>query len=139
MKPIESFLLLFTDSFFNNIILSIKKPIMIHTMLHFGYNTIIVYSIYFMALICASLFNYYSGILAYNIYISLSGKEPKNYMKARLAIHRFFYVIMFISAIFNFAKFTDIFLGITKFSLKKLIITSLLFNIIVVLGSKLLF
>ena len=132
MSNFESYFLLWVDSFINNFSLSIAKPIVLQTMLFFGYNSFLVISVYITAVISACLANYILGKVLYNIFVSLTKNKPHNYNKTKNIAQILLYIIAPILAFINMTRFLVVFLGFMHISFLRAIIFPGLIQVIVV-------
>ena len=119
MDKFESYALLFTDSFFSNLVFSISDELVLYTMRSFGnYDNAIILAVVIVANLIAICANYLVGIVLSNI---LGKPSPKKFIETKYNI-----IFLLLVVIPFFGKFIAVIAGLLRINFARtLLVTTL--------------
>ena len=122
----EKYFFLFTDTFYNNLIISMNNEMAIWVMHKIGcFNTIALLFYGFLGVLCAAVINYIFGYLTYNIFIK-SAQNNNSYMIVQNIFSSYGGFILLLCFFSIFAKLLLVLCGVMRYKfLRSVLIMSL--------------
>ena len=116
MNPLETYILLFTDTLVSNLAINSSYELVIHSMKIFGqYNSYLIIFVASSAFAVSCLANYLLGIICFRILSPLSPKESETAIRTeKIRDNKYLPLLLLLSAFPFFGKFVILIAGFCK-------------------------
>jgi len=125
----EKYLLVFTDTFSGNLVLSMQEDFAFTVMHKFGHHTSFLWIATMLAIFCAGIINYLLGYSLYNMFLKDASQATIiRYCNIQSVWRKFYIIPFFLCLVPNIAKFVILFCGVVKFRFLRSLLLLLVFK-----------